>query len=212
MLTPTMIIRLATQERSAQLLESLSNNGQNIPLALQGHLTQSPVPALALGLRRVVELARRSSPAVEPLTERLLAAQSPDGSFDQNPLTTALAAAALGALIREHDVHEPQVTHAHQQAIEALAALQEEDARWFTSHAIPPHGHGPSLAVMTDHHAHLCNAFILQLLARDPLARQQLRLEELLDWFDHQPSSSFCRDTQSQLRIARVCLPRTAAA
>lgn len=200
MLTPTSIVRLAVQERYSQLLDALIANGQHLAPALRPVLSASPVPTLAIAIKRIAELDRKPWPACEPLLDALLTHQVEDGSFG-DPLTTALAVAALGALMRQPDGDEPRAVMAHRQALVALAALQQSNLGWQLPADCPIH---------SGQH-HLINAFILQLLARDSQARQMLHLDQLLEQLAQRPASQD-RETQSCLRIARACMLRPVAA
>ena len=200
MLTPSTIVRLAMQERYGQLLDALIANGQHLAPALRPGLTVSPVPALAIGIKRIVELDRKPWPTCDPLLQALLAHQKEDGSFG-DPLSTAMAAAALGNLLRQPGMEETHIASAHQQVLTALAAQQLPDQGWQLPTGSPIH---------SSHHR-LVNAFILQLLARDSQARQLLALDQLLARLEQHPASQN-PETQSSLRIARACMLRPVAA
>ena len=55
MLSVNLIDRFFRARRYEPLLEGLATNGMVLPLPLRVRLSQSPVPAVALGLRRLVE-------------------------------------------------------------------------------------------------------------------------------------------------------------
>lgn len=208
MLSPTSIARFVTTRRTDQLLEAVIANGQYLPVVIKVWLSQvGIVPAISLGLKRVVELSRRPTPAAQMLTDALLAAQADDGGFEQDPLASALAAAALFQLMHDHHTSDPQVHRAHLLALEYLASSQASDGLFYDASELDPQRRS------------VFAAYILQLLARDPAARMQLKLDNLLQTLDlHSRSSTedtsahMLRDMQSFIRIARAGLPRTSAA
>lgn len=222
MLSPATIARYVTSRRMDQLLEAIIANGQYLPMVIKVWLNEvGHTPALSLGLKRVVELSRRPTPASDMLTEALLDAQAEDGAFDHDPLATALAAAAFFHLRHDHHTQDPKVIDAHQRALAWLAQNQflNGDGLFYNNTGMDPNRQ----ATFT--------AYILQLLARDPKARQLLALDELLHTMTthqlagrnpnhnqshgHGPSNhqsqGHDKDTQSFLRIARAALPRTPA-
>lgn len=197
MLSPASIARYVTARRIGQLLEAVIANGQYLPVMIKVWFSQvGQTPALALGLKRVVELSRRPTPAAAMLTETLLGAQAEDGSFDHDPAATAVAASALFHLLHDHHAHDSQVASAHERAIAWLMSMQSADGLFYDA---PGFDQTQKLVF---------SAYILQLLVRDTLARTQLSLEDLLDTLSHQAHGSD-RDTQSFLRIAQAGLPRT---
>lgn len=216
MLSPATIARYVTSKRTDQLLEAVIANGQYLPVMLKVWLSEVGLsPALSLGLKRVVELSRRPTPAAEMLTQTLLASQSHDGGFEHDPLATAIAAAALFQLMHDHHTHDPATLAAHRQAISFIKHTLSADGLFYEPASLDPT------------RRLLFTAYILQLLARDLLARQSLSLDDLLCQLEltaggvasgqsnepTRPLSASCkRDVQSFLRIARTGMPRTAAA
>ena len=215
MLSPATIARYVTSRRTDQLLEAIIANGQYLPIVIKVWLSEvGHTPALALGLKRVVELSRRPTPACDMLTQAMLDAQASDGSFDNDPLATALAASAFFHLRHDRHVNDANVIDAHERALAWLARKQylNGEGMFYDNIAMDL----PRQALFA--------AYILQLLARDPKARQLLALDELLHSLTqqhavqgqsqarcHDHDQSLQHDTQSFLRIARAGLPRTPA-
>lgn len=205
MLSPAAIARYVTARRTDQLLEAVIANGQYLPVVIKVWLCAlGSTPALSLGLKRVVELSRRPTPAQDMLAQSLLAAQAEDGSFDHDPLATAMAAAAFFHLLHDHHTHSPEISQAHQNALHWLANRQDAQGLFYTD------------AGLDEERQLIFTAYILQLLARDTKARQILGLDDVLHGLSQQLVGRSCetqcdRDAMSFVRIARAGLPRTPA-
>jgi len=104
MLSTYRIQRLFDGHRYEAILAGLEANGMILPLPLRVRLAGSPVAAVALGLRRLLELTYQPTPLADDMLAFLLDAQGEDGSFADDPLATAAAAAALQRARREGHV------------------------------------------------------------------------------------------------------------
>lgn len=96
-----------------------------MPLALRIRLSQQPMAALVLGLRRVVKRSEGPTPGSLAMTRQLLEWQEVGGFFARDPLAPASAAAALEKLGRE--ARDAPVTAGNsvvgERALSALAAI-----------------------------------------------------------------------------------------
>lgn len=175
MLSATHIQKLFESQDHSRMIGCLADNGTALPLPLQARLTQSAA-AIGLGLRRLSELTYGSTPLSRAMTEALLRQQQADGTFpgsvDRDPLTTAAAVAGLAAVLREQSIPDARLSDALEQALAALAAMQ--DAQGLFRHSDD----------RTQQDRALTSAFVLLLLARLPRFRETVRFAELMTWFD----------------------------
>lgn len=175
MLSATQIQKLFQSGDHARMITNLADNGVALPLPLQSRLSQ-PAATIGLGLRRVSELTYGSTSLSREMTDTLLDAQLPDGSFpgsvDRDPLTTAAAAAGLAATLREQAIPDPRLPQALEQTLAALAAMQDPQALFRHSDD------------RTEQDRALTSAFVLFLLARLPGFREACRFADLMTWFD----------------------------
>lgn len=102
MLSIHTIERNFQQQRFEGLLEAVLANGLRLPLPLHIRLSQSPAAGVAMGLRRLVELTYGPTALSRRMTQWLLERQLDDGSFDADPLATAVVAAALSRVLANH--------------------------------------------------------------------------------------------------------------
>ena len=138
MLNLDLIERLYDAKAFDRLLDAVVANGLELPLPLRVRLSQAPAGAVAVALRRAVQLAYGQSDLTDRMAKPLLAAQEDDGSFDSDPLITAAAVAAWGRLLADRRA-EPDSPVAH--AREAAMACQ-----WLgLEYAIPCHHDDPTL-------------------------------------------------------------------
>ena len=179
MLSLNLIDRTLEQREYDRLLRELARNGLIMPLPLRIRLGQGPVAAVALGLRRVVELTYGPTPLARRLVAELLERQRPDGTFADDsdqpcPLATAAAVAALARLLQDQPAAADQypLQPALSAAYTALATLQQSDALF----ACP--------ADRTDDDRLLTSAFVLYLLAADTGFRGLSRFAELASRFE----------------------------
>jgi hypothetical protein len=192
MLSVNLIQRHYQAGRLDQLLDALSAGGLDLPLPLRIRLSQHPACALALGLRRLIELTYGPTELSRAMIVDLLALQDPDGSFGSDPLATACAVAALARLEAEHHhLGNLEVGTAGQRALAALAAMQADDGLM----AYPADRSWQQRA--------LVNAFILFLLAHDAPFRAAVRLAEMMDWFE-QYQDQLEPGTESYWLMARL--------
>lgn len=229
MLSPNQIDRLFRTDRLDVLVQEIAEHTLGLPLALRLRLSQSPASAVALGLLRLGELTYSPTAAALRMTDWLLTRQAPDGSFDADPLATACAAAALrGSIDRSRSLGiapSPAIERAHQRAIESLAASQTLDtdpaARHHHTDATEPRGSdepdilsdGPFFQSDCDRSVEdraLVAAFILTLLASDPLLVEHARTDDLLDWFDRH-HARIDDHTHHLAQLARITLSHRAA-
>lgn len=183
-----------------RLLRDLGRNGLVLPLPLRAQLAQSRVGAVALGLRRVIELTYNPTHLTRLLIDQLLADQDPTGCWRDadgkaSALLTATAAAALGRCLRDHDgmlgEQAPAIQRGYANALTALSTLQQHDAGFV----------GPTDRTREDRH--LTTAFIAYLLVDDPAFAATCRGHELLsmleDALDHAD-----RPTAELIEMARL--------
>jgi len=187
-----------------RLLRDVADNGLILPLPLRLRLAQGPVPAVALGLRRVAEVTYGPTPLTRDMTATLLREQRGDGAFDADadadspdPLATAAAIAALNQVIAEHPGERELVAQARDRALAALLGMQD-DAGLFRS---ADDRDEPQRA--------LVSAFILSLLAGDETFRATVRYSDLMSWFDER-ADLLERETAALYRLARAATDPTA--
>ena len=200
MLSMHLIDRLFRSGQYDKMLQGLSDNGMDLPLPLRVRLSQSPVSALALGLRRVVDLTYGPTPLSEQMVAGLLEAQDESGSFQGDPLATALAAGALTRLIHEHEslaghddgsVVDPHLPVARDRALAALAGMQDGDGLFAFRND------------RTWQDRALVGAFICWQLGGDDAFRAAVRFVDLLDWFE-QHGDALERQTHQVWCLARA--------
>ena len=109
----------------------------------------------------------------DALTESQLPNGAFEGSVDQDPLTTAAAAAGLAALLREQpEAPDNPQFEVLERALNALSAMQDDEGLFRHSDD------------RTEQDRALSSAFVLFLLARLPRFRERIRFAELMTWFD----------------------------
>ncbi|MEX0655053.1 MAG: hypothetical protein WD534_00315 [Phycisphaeraceae bacterium] len=160
-----------------KLLDGVLANGLRLPLPLRVRLSQGPAAAIALGLRRVVELTYGPTPLSRAMTDALLACQTDTGAFtadDQpDPLVTAAAVAAMSLVRADHPAAvTPALEAAHERALVALAQMQGADGLFHAGDD------------RSDADRARTAAFVLRLLAADAAFRQSVRLADLCNWFE----------------------------
>ena len=192
MLSIHMIERLFDGGSFDRLLNAVAANGLELPLPLRVRLSQAPAGAVALGLRRVVELTYGPTALSGRMTRFLLDVQHADGSFGDDPAITAAAAAALGRLLAEQPPAPAlAVAQARQTALAALAAMQADDGLFDV-------GIERSLEDRA-----LTAAFVLLLLGGDETFHQAVRSAELCRWFE-QRHGRLDRLTERLWRMSRA--------
>ncbi len=166
---------------TANLGWPLGEASPSLPLRLR--LLQSQAGLLGLALRRLTELTYGPTTLSRDMTAALLEMRAEDGSFGHevetrnspshaatipDPLATAVAAAALGAMQRQWRASpSPQVAAAHHTALAALGGMQVGDGLF----ACP--------ADRNTGERELTAAAILWLLGDDPLFRSLVRYGDL---------------------------------
>ncbi|MEM8495711.1 MAG: hypothetical protein AAF663_10030, partial [Planctomycetota bacterium] len=185
MLSLHRIRRYFDEAHYARLWAELTQSGLVWPLPLRIRLENSPTAVWALALRRVCELTHGSSAMTEELTDRLLHAQTPQGAWcdaegREDPMLTALAAAALHRRRLQPGIPPQQadhLSHQHAAALAALAAIQDPCDGLFGDSAGGDGRKSASLRVAE-------GCYVLFLLAEDPAALNTLRLLPLRDALD----------------------------
>lgn len=183
-----------------RLLRDLGRNGLVMPLPLRSQLAQNRVGAVALGLRRVIELTYNPTHLTRQLVDQLLSDQDTSGCWrdaDDQPsaLLTAAAGAALGRCLRDHDGmlgdQTQPIQRGYAQALTALSVLQQPDGGFA----------GPTDRTKEDRL--LTTAFIAYLMVDDPAFAATCRghallslLEDALDRAD--------RATAELIEMARL--------
>lgn len=155
------------------LLAAIEANGVQLPLGLRARLLQSPVAAVALGLRRLCELTYGLTSLARDMADALLHWQRADGSFDGDPLATAAAIAAFSRWLQDPAMTDDgRIAAAHQRALAALAHMQADDSLF------------SSPDDRSWHDRTLTAAFIVLLLGADAGFRASVRYAELMTWFE----------------------------
>jgi hypothetical protein len=189
MLSVHMMERHFRAGRLGILLEAVMDNGIIMPMALQVRLANQPVCALALGLKRLAELAYGPSAFSRALVAEILAQQQEDGSWAGDPLSTAVS---LHALRQAQPIVGPAtdaVELALERGLAALALMQQEDGLFFASDD------------RTEEMRALTGACVLQLLVSDPSFCSTIRFADLMNYFEQHILDT---DTQMLLRLARL--------
>ncbi len=141
MLSIQTIDRTLEQRDYDRLLRDLGRNGLVMPLPLRVQLAESPVGAHGLGLRRLVELSYGPTALIRQLVDKLARAQTPNGAITDaagrdSALLTACFLAGMGRVLRDHQgklaAQQSQVELAYDQALTALAAMQQDDGLFAT--------------------------------------------------------------------------------
>lgn len=171
MLNTEMIENHIANERVDDLLAAVVDNGMPLPLPLQVKLGRTS--SVALALRSLIDISGEMSPLVGDMAEILLFVQEEGGSFSNDPLATATAAAALDRVTKHRTArsHDP-IEQAHDRAIAALSSFQRHDALFECA------------ADRTLEDRELTSAFVLYLLADDERFRATNRFAELMGWFE----------------------------
>jgi hypothetical protein len=180
MLSVPLIQRHFEHGRHEHLLEAVAANGLSLPLPLRVRLSQLPAAAVALGLRRLVELTYGPTQLSRTMLDWLMQRQQSDGGFDQDVLATAAAAAALGRVCRDHPASAtPEVRNAHERAVACVAACQGDDGLMNPT----PHA-GDTDAAHADEQRMLATLFVLYILGEDELFRASTRYAQAMDHFE----------------------------
>ncbi len=180
---------------------SVAENGLEMPLPLRIRLSQGPVPAIALALRRLTDLTYGPTPVSRDMTAALLARQRPQGGFaagdadEADPLATATAVAALNQILADHPAAATDtVISARDRALAALAGMQDDEGLF------------RCVDDRSDTQRGLVAAFILSLLASDEKFRPSVRWADLMSWFE-QRLHRLDSDTTALYRLARAADP-----
>ncbi|MFA9477645.1 hypothetical protein ACERK3_04985 [Phycisphaerales bacterium AB-hyl4] len=160
-----------------RLLRQVLDNGLRLPLPLRVRLSQGRATAIAMGLRRVVELTYGPGPLSRAMIAALLAEQSASGAFladdRPDPLATAAAVSALAMVRRDHPTAAgPEVDEAHDRALAALSEMQDGDGLFRAGDD------------RSDADRARSAAFVLWLLAADAAFRQSVRMADVRNWFE----------------------------
>ena len=203
MLSVSLLQRYFDSGDYEKLVKSRADNGLPMPLPIQARLAHA-VPATALALGRLVELTYGPTELSRQMTSLLLARQRPGGAFaggDEaaDPLATAVAVAALGAVLRDHRPDDPRIDNAYEQALLALAGMQQPDGLFA----------GP--ADHTEQDRALTSAFLLSLLLEDDRFRQSVRLADALSYFESR-YHQLDRPVATLYRLAHARRPAAAIA
>ncbi len=191
MLSINLIERLFESKRYDRLLESVAENGMGLPLVLRVRLSQSDTSAIALALRRLVDLTYGPTALAQRMANALIARQRPDGSFDSDPLVTATAIAALHQFTSSQADNAGPAEQTLARAMASLAAAQCNDGLF----------NSPS--DRSDEDRALTAAFILFLLADDEAFRLSVCIADLLGWFE-QHHDQLATHTGRLWRMARA--------
>ncbi len=174
----------------ALLSAILEHRGLLVPSSLKLRLSGHPACALGLALQRVAELSFSPTNIQQEMLTELLDMQQPDGSIDHDPLPTACLAHALSHLFRDGMGYpgsplQTKLHQAHEMAIQALAGMQSNAAGlepWQLS--ADPVGVGFMFSEdRTVQERAAVASFVLMLLVHDPLFRELVDVNGLLNWF-----------------------------
>ncbi len=196
------------------LLRGVCPIGMELSLPLRVRISQHPAAVTALALRRVLELTYGRTDLSHDMLHALLAMQSDDGSFENDPLSTAAAAEVLQRVLDEHarvpsratkdtagktsggevdgtTEEIARITNAIDRAWQALETMQAADGLYhFTDDR-------------SDHDRALTAAFIVLLTSQSSMCRHRVGLHAIANWFaDHDESLN--RETQDVWRLAMV--------
>ena len=165
MLTAQTIDRTFRKGDYSRLLDQVAAHGLPLPEALRRHLLRTESCPVALALRRKLQLAYGSLREHLPMARFLLERQDADGLIEADPLATAAAAAAIGALLEHPAARLDADTRCSlQEALEraagALAMRRREDGLF-----------SPALPTLSAVDADLVSAFILLMAAEPALSR-----------------------------------------
>lgn len=181
MLTLHVIDRHFWAHRYDALLEAIVLNGLEIPLPVRARLSQTPASAVALALRRVLDLTYGPTTLSREMVRFLLDQQAEDGSFNADPLATATVVAALVRWTQETGSTSAAIDGttgsgvvgaAQQRAMDWLATHQDEDGLF--RHADD----------RTQDDRAATAAYVLSILADDEAFRSAVRWADLLNWFE----------------------------
>ena len=161
MITVRQIQRLWTAKSYRKLIAALMSARPEASVRLETALGRA-VPAAALAMIRLDELAQAHNPLSRKLLNVLLVGQELDGGWG-DPLTTALC---LRALLCAHGQGQ-----AVQRALSYLINMQKVEGIWPKE----PLRRMPADA--------FTSAFILMQLGDHPQFREAVRLTDALDWF-----------------------------
>jgi hypothetical protein len=188
-LTVNNIQKLFDAKAYGRLLNAVAGNGLELPRALGARLARVPAGAVALGLRRVVELTYHPTDLSGRMAQFLIATQDRDGSFERDPVVTAMAAAAWGRMLAEQPAGAtPQIVAAKEHALGALALMQQDDGLFDTS------------ADWTCADRALTGAFVFYTLADDEAFGKAVNIAALWRWFE-QRHRTLERDTERLWRM-----------
>lgn len=198
MLSAHRLERLFRAGQFSQMLREMLENGLEVPFPLHVRLGQTAVAAVGLGLRRTLELSYGPRPETFIMARRLIHEQGEDGSFHGDPLATAVAAAALDALIEDSHTYSgmdaadrSELESTRDRALSALAGMQCEDGLF---------QYGDD---RTDQDRALVAAFIAWQLASCDAFHATVRVADLFDWFDRN-ESRLDTATQRMWSLARA--------
>ena len=162
MLTVKQIERLWAAKSHQRMVEIFLEMRPENSLRLRLEFARS-LPAAALAILRLDELAQAHHPFVATLLRTILAGQEADGGWE-DPMTTALC---LRALLCSHG-SGPAIDR----GIEYLANLQKPDGLW------------PRIPMRRMPADPFVSAFILYHLGDDPCFQASNRVDDTVDWFD----------------------------
>jgi hypothetical protein len=228
--------RLFLAKRFPALLDAVVANGLALPLPLKVRLSRSPVAAVALGLRRLLELHHLLPSVGRDMTRWLLDRQQPTGRFTdaalvnpadistecsgEDPLPTAIALAALIRLQRNEEdslfPFAPRNTPAPAPGPACVAADPEVALaidRGLAALAAFQNEQGLFAGAddRTWQEQAQTSALILMLLGGDSDFRASCRFADLADFFEDR-AGDLDADTAALWHIARLDTPAPAPA
>jgi len=189
MMTVRQMERLWNTQKHRQLLDELLIARPEAPYARRLREGACALPAAAIGIIRLEELAQSHVPLYSTLQHAILSAQEVDGGWG-DPMITALCTRSL------ETCHGTGL--ALQRALAQLANLQQDQGAW----PAVPLRRMPADGVVT--------AFILSQLADSAAFRNAARFDAAVNWFETHLRQLDWESRQCWERIRLRCRPQTA--
>jgi len=162
MMTVRHIEKLWNADSHARLLREMLTGRPEASLRLESEMS-GPLPAAAMALLRLDELAQSHVPLYDKLLKRILSAQDADGGWS-DPITTALCLRALfGGRGQGLAINR---------GLFYLSQLQKPEGIW------------PNVPIRRMPADPFVSAFVLLQLGSDPRFRAAVRFIDALNWFE----------------------------
>lgn len=174
------------------LLRGVCPIGMDMSLPLRVRISQHPAAVTALALRRVLELTYGRTDLSMAMVDALLAMQEPsglhagplagssEGSFENDPLSTAAAAEAMQRVLSEQgEAGDPdgRIADALDHTWQALEAMQDDDGLFRFADD------------RSDQDRAMTAAFIAMLIGQSKTGRDRVCLHAIENWFEEHDDS-----------------------